>query len=114
MAKLRTVPSVRFEIYLPVSYIDRETGQEEFLQISDVSAYIAPLTAKLESFGGYSISNPYAAPSIAGGFHDEPQERNYWLMFLVPDQKLPALEPDVKAMISFFQKKYNQHEIFTK
>jgi len=69
------------------------------------------VTAKYKQHGGYTMSNPFAAPPFAGGYEEGPQERSYWVMIIVPDDQLNEADQDIQQLVRFFQKTYHQTEI---
>lgn len=106
------VPSVKFELYLPVSYRD-EAGEIRFVQGREIIAIAEAHLAKYGQFGGYSMSNPFAPPPTAGAEIGQPQERSYWLMFILPDQLLAEARKDIEVLVRNLQTRYHQREIFT-
>lgn len=58
----------------------------KYLDEVDIAAPLSEVTRKLEEYGGYTLSNLDAPPMYVGGFRDDPQERNYVLILVVPDR----------------------------
>jgi hypothetical protein len=112
--RFREVSSVKFEVLLPVTYRedpDDPTQEPRYVQLTEVARYLNEMTAKYKQYGGYTISNPVAPPPVAGVYQGGPQERNFWVMIIVPDHLLNQAEKDVQQMISHFQTQYHQQEI---
>jgi hypothetical protein len=108
--QLRVVSSVKFEVLLPVTYTDPNdpTKTAHPVQLQDVAKYLSRMTAQ---YGGYTMSNPVGPPPYAGAFQGGSQERNFWVMIIVPDGLLNQAQDDVQQMISHFQTQYYQQEI---
>lgn len=113
MARLRLVSSVKFEIFIPVSFVDPAdpTQAPQTVNLRDVVRYLARITAKYKRDGGYTISNPFAPPPYAGAYQGGPLERSFVVILILPDPLLQQAEEDVERMISYFQTKYKQIEI---
>ena len=113
MPRLRDVSSVKFEVLLPVTYIDPDDPAKTPLpvQLREVARYLNRMTRRYGQFGGYTISNPVAPPPVAGSYQGGHQERNFWVMIIVPDQLLNQAEEDIQQMVSNFQGRYKQKEI---
>jgi hypothetical protein len=112
--RFRDVSSVKFEVLLPVTYRenpDDPTETPKYVQLTEVARYLNRMTRRYEQFGGYTMSNPVAPPPVAGAYQGGPQERNFWVMIIVPDSLLNQAEKDIQQMISNFQDKYKQKEI---
>jgi hypothetical protein len=114
LPKFDAVVSVKFEILLPVTYRENPddlTETPKYVQFGDVTDYLNAMTAKYGQFGGYTMSNPVAPPPVAGVYQGGPQERNFWVMIIVPEHLLNDAQEDIQEMISDFQDKYKQKEI---
>jgi hypothetical protein len=105
------VPSIKFELFIPTSYLDKKTRQTKFVQRSEIIKHLVRMMNKYKKFGGYTISNPFAPPPYAGGYRGGPLERSTVVMLIVPDQLFAQAEQDVKDLIVTFQSKYQQLEI---
>jgi hypothetical protein len=106
-----TSASIKFEILFPTSYIINpdDPGEEpKPVQITEIQDYLSEMTAK---YGGYTISNPYGHPPIAGGYQGEPLEQNFWAMLIVPSHLMQQAVEDIKNMVSYFQELYRQREL---
>ena len=110
MSQFTIVPSVKFEILLPATYIDPHDPTEtpRFVQRTEVARYLVKMT---EKYGGYTISNPYAPPPFEGGYEGGPRERSWLVMIIIPDHLVNEAEQDIQEMVSFFQQTYHQAEI---
>lgn len=109
------VSSVKFEIYIPTTWVDRGDPAQtpRPIPMTEIIRYLDDMTAKYKRDGGYTISNPYGPPPFAGGYQGGPQERSYWAILIIPEHLLNQADQDVQEMVAFFQDKYQQLEILT-
>ena len=110
---LIVVPFVKFEFLFPTTYKDPFTGQQKFIQITEITHQLIEFTRKYEEYSGYTISNPFAPPPFAGEDIEGLQERTFWAMILIPDYKLNEVLEDIKKLVELFQQKFQQREILT-
>jgi hypothetical protein len=54
---------IRYEIFLPVEYTDRQTNERRSVDRSTLRAFTAEVVQK---YGGYTEANPTAAPPYRG------------------------------------------------
>ena len=101
----------RFKIFLPVTYTDPNTQRTKYVQLEDISYFLNDIVRKYKECGGYSISNPSAPAPIAGSYRGNPEERSYWAMILVPDNRYNEVLAMIKKKVGELQLKYNQKEI---
>lgn len=104
---------MKFELLLPASYVRRDDPRHtpQFVQLSEIADILNDLTAKYQRYGGYTISNPFGPPPLAGGYQGGPQERSFSVMVIAPDNQLNEAEQDIKRLITLFQERYYQTEI---
>lgn len=86
-------------------------GVPRFVQLSEVADHLNRLTEKYQRYGGYTISNPFAPPPLAGAYQGGPQERSFMVMVLVPENLLNAATQDIQQLVSLFRERYSQIEI---
>jgi hypothetical protein len=112
---LKTIPSIRFEIYLPVSYSASDPSQENnihYVNLGEVVEYLAKMMKDYKGYEGYTLSNPQGLPPLAGGYQGEELERNYYIVLVFPDHLMGRAVNDVTKMVEYFQTLFNQREIF--
>lgn len=109
------IPCIRFEIYLPVNYQAQTSSEEDNIQyvnLGEVVIYLAKMMKKYKQYGGYTVSNPQGSPPLSGGYQGEELERNYYIVLVIPDHLVTQAQNDVTEMVEYFQKLFNQREIF--
>lgn len=82
-----------------------------YVDPADVALYLNNIAGKYGKYGGYSMSNPMAAPPIQGTYQKSPPEGSFWIMMIVPEHLRDAAIKDFQQMVSKFQQDYNQKEI---
>ena len=111
MAEFDTEVSVKFEILFPTTYVidaDDPTESPKPVQVTELQDYLSDMTA---NYGGYTISNPYGPPPVAGGYQGGALEQNFWAMLIIPSHLMHQAIEDIKNMVSFFQDRYHQREL---
>ena len=111
MVEFDTVTAVKFEILFPTSYVidpDDLTEEPKPVQITEIQDYLSEMTAM---YGGYTISNPYGPPPVAGGYQSGDLEQNFWAMLIVPGHLMQQAVEDIKNMFNHFQDRYHQREL---
>lgn len=54
---------IKYEIFLPVEYIDKQTGEKRYLEYSSLRQLSSEV---VEKYGGYTETNPTMAPLYRG------------------------------------------------
>ena len=84
MVQFDTQVSVKFEVLFPTTYVidpNDPTENPKPVQITEIQDYLSDMTAK---YGGYTISNPYGPPPVAGDTKAAPWSKISGLCSLSP------------------------------
>lgn len=98
---------IRYEVYLPIRYRDSKTGAMKSVEPYEIAHFLETVA---EKYGGYTQSNPVAAPPFRGFWKGDIDELVF-AFILVPSSKADTSLADFTRWKSELERKYRQELI---